>query len=490
MKLSVLIPVYNERTVAERSISGVLAAPLPENMERELVVVDDCSTDGTWDILQRLAAGFPQIRLFRHEKNAGKGAAVRTAISQATGDFALIQDADLEYDPAEYPRLLKPLLDGHADAVFGSRYLAGEQTRVLPFWHSMINKGLTLVSNMFCNLNLTDMETCYKVFRTDLLKSVPIRSDRFGFEPEITMKSAKRKFRIYEVPISYHGRTYEEGKKIGWKDGVKALAVIFKFWLIDDLYAAPYGRGVLNNLTGTPQYLSWLARKLRPHIGDTVLEIGAGIGNIAARLMSRRVLYVAAERDPLHLHALRNRFLRTPNVVVQQLDPDKPEEFASMEGCFDTVLCVNVLEYLDDPPAVVRAVRRTLKPGGALVVLAPQGPALFGSLDRRLGHKRRYAAAEARHLLETEGFTVERSYQFNKAGTLPWLLYSRMFGSERINKPVLKIFDKTVWLWRRVDGLLPWKGLSLILVARNTGPAVGREGQARAGAVSQRLSPQ
>jgi glycosyltransferase involved in cell wall biosynthesis len=474
VKVSILIPVYNERTVAERSISGVLAAPLPEDMERELIVVDDCSTDGTWDILQRLGASFPQIRLFRHEKNAGKGAAVRTAISHATGDFAIIQDADLEYDPAEYPRLLRPLLDGHADAVFGSRYLAGEQTRVLPFWHSMINKGLTTVSNMFCNLNLTDMETCYKVFRTDLLKSVPIRSDRFGFEPEITMKSAKRKFRIYEVPISYHGRTYEEGKKIGWKDGLKALGVILRFWLIDDLYAAPYGRGVLNNLTGTPQYLSWLAKKLRPHIGDLVLEIGAGIGNITGRLMSRRLLYVAGEKDPLHLHALRNRFLRTPNVVVQQLDPERADELASMEGCFDTVLCVNVLEYVEDPAAVLESLRRTLKPDGVIVVLVPQGGALLGSLDRRLGHKRRYQAAKARAALEAEGFTVEKLYQFNKAGTLPWWLYSKIFGMGRINKPVLKAFDKTVWLWRRVDALLPWPGLSLILVARNTGPVAAQ----------------
>src|SRR5215470_2849068 len=272
MKLSILMPVYNERTVVERCISLVLAAPLQENMERELIIVDDCSTDGTFAILTRLAEGCPEIRLYQHAKNSGKGAAVRTAISKATGDFSVVQDADLEYDPAEYPRLLQPLLDGHADAVFGSRYLAGQQTRVLPFWHSMINKGLTLVSNMFCNLNLTDMETCYKVFRTDLLKSIPIRSDRFGFEPEIAMKSAKRKFRIYEVPISYHGRTYEEGKKIGWKDGLKALGVILHFWVIDDLYAVPYGRDVLNNLTGTPQYLSWLARLLRQHLGDSVLE--------------------------------------------------------------------------------------------------------------------------------------------------------------------------------------------------------------------------
>src|SRR2546423_2246906 len=327
MKLSILMPVYNERTVVERCISGVLTAPIPENMDRELVIVDDCSTDGTFAILQRLAAAFPQIHLYQHAKNKGKGAAVRTAIQKATGDFSLIQDADLEYDPSEYPRLLKPLLDGHADAVFGSRYMAGEQTRVLPFWHSMINKTLTTISNMFCNLNLTDMETCYKVFKTDLLKSIPIRSNRFGFEPEITMKAAKRKLRIYEVPISYHGRTYEEGKKIGWKDGIKALAVILHFWLIDDLYVEPYGRAFLNNMTGTPQYLSWLARALRPHVGDTVLELGAGIGNMTARLMARRLQYVAGEKDPLYLDALHNRFLRTPNVSVVKLDPEIPAEF-------------------------------------------------------------------------------------------------------------------------------------------------------------------
>jgi len=472
MKLSILIPVYNERTVVERCLSLVLTAPLPENMERELVIVDDCSTDGTYGILQRLAAGFPQIRLYRHEQNGGKGAAVRTAIEKACGDFALIQDADLEYDPSEYPRLLKPLLDGHADAVFGSRYMAGEQTRVLPFWHSMINKGLTLVSNMFCNLKLTDMETCYKVFRTDLLKSIPIRSDRFGFEPEVVMKSAKRNFRIYEVPISYHGRTYEEGKKIGWKDGLKALAVILKFWVIDDLYAAPYGRGVLNNLTGTPQYLSWLARTLRPHVGDAVLEVGAGIGNITGRLMAKRLLYVAAEKDPLHLHTLRNRFLRTPNVVVQRMDPEVPEELAGLENCFDTILCLNVLEYLDDPGAVLDSLRATLKPNGVLLALVPQSPRLFGSLDRSLGHKLRYTSRDALRLLGSHGFDVEEAYSFNKAGAPPWWAYGKLFGSHNINKPVLKIFDKTVWFWSRVDWLIPWPGLSLIVVARKSGGAV------------------
>src|SRR5271168_3137397 len=335
----------------------VLNAPLPEGVARELIIVDDCSTDGTFDILQRLVAEDCRIHLFRHEKNQGKGASVREAIQHAAGDFCLVQDADLEYDAADYPKLLRPLLDGRADAVFGSRYLPAEQTRILPFWHSMMNKSLTFVSNMFCNLSLTDMETCYKVFRTDLLKSIPIRSDRFGFEPEITLKSAKRKLRIYEVPISYHGRTYEEGKKIGWRDGVKALGVILHFWLIDDLYVEPYGRAFLNTLTGTPQYVRWLTDTIRPHLGDNILEIGAGIGNIAGRLMARRLLYVAGEKDPLYLHALRNRFLRTPNVTVRQMDPECASDFEGLDETFDTVLCVNVLEYVEDPAVTISLLR-------------------------------------------------------------------------------------------------------------------------------------
>jgi SAM-dependent methyltransferase len=329
----------------------------------------------------------------------------------------------------------------------------------------MINKTLTLLSNMFCNLNLTDMETCYKVFRTDLLKSIPIRSNRFGFEPEITMKASKRKLRVYEVPISYHGRTYEEGKKIGWKDGVKALGVILHFWLVDDLYVASYGRGLLNSLTGTPQYLSWLTRVLRPHLGDTVFEAGAGLGNLTGRLMARKLEYVAGEKDPLYLHALRNRFLRTPSVTVCKLDPEDPNDYRPWKEKFESALCVNLLESVDDPQAVLTELAGILKPSGVAIVLVPQGPGLYGSLDRAMGHKRRFSGDELRGMLEKAGLRVDRLYQLNKIGAVSWWVFGKLLGRTRINKFSLKLFDKTVWIWRRIDGLLPWKGLSLIAVA-------------------------
>ncbi|MFN9432963.1 MAG: glycosyltransferase [Acidobacteriota bacterium] len=465
MKVSILIPVYNERAVVEKSLAMVLAAPLPENLERELVIVDDCSRDGTSEILKRFAAEHQQVRLFRHEVNQGKGAAVRFAIEQAEGDFCLIQDADLEYDANEYPVLMAPLLSGRADAVFGSRYLSGEQRRVLPFWHSMINLFLTLMSNMLSNLHLTDMETCYKVFRTDLLKSIPIRSDRFGFEPEITMKCAKRKFRIYEVPISYHGRTYEEGKKIGWRDGVKALGVMLYFWLVDDLYKDSYGKNYLNTMTGTPAYLNWLVSLVRPQLGDRVIELGAGLGSLSGMLMGKRLRYVAGEKDPLSLHSLRNRFLRTPNVEVRELSAGDAAGFAGLEAQFDTALLLKTLEYTQRPEDALRQMHRCLVPGGKLILSVPQGAAL-NSLDRGMGYQHRFTQARLQPLLAQSGFTLVETRQVNKLGRLAWAIFGGVFGQDSINKLSLKIFDKTVWLTRMLDAVLPWNGLSLILVAR------------------------
>ncbi len=466
MLLSILIPVYNERTVVERSLHLVMQAPLPDGMEREIILVDDCSSDGTSEILVRIAATDSRFRLYRQDVNQGKGAAVRRAIELAQGDFCLIQDADLEYDPNEYPALLKPLVDGRADAVFGSRYLNGEQRRVLPYWHTKINQTLTLASNIFSNIHVTDMETCYKVFRTELLKSIPIRSDRFGFEPEITMKCAKRKLRIYEVPISYHGRTYEEGKKIGWRDGVKALGVILYFWLVDDLYKPPYDRGHLYNLTGTPSYLSWQASILRPYLGDTVLELGAGMGNLTGRLMAKRLRYIAAEKDPLYLHALVNRFLRTPSVEVRSLDPAVLAGLEDVTGKVETALCINILEYLENPEQTLTALHQLLQSGGRVVVLSPCNPNLFGSLDRSVGHLRRFSELDLRKAMEQSGFTVEECFSMNKAGALAWWVNSKLLSSARISRFTLKAFDLTVWLWSRIDRFLPWGGLSIVAVGR------------------------
>ena len=234
MKLSIVMPVYNEQATLREAISRVLAVPV----EIELICVDDGSRDGSREILEELRATHPQVRVLLQPRNMGKGAALRRGIQEATGDYILIQDADLEYDPADYPALLRPLIEGKADVVYGSRFLGAAPHRVLYFWHYVANRILTLISNALTNMNMTDMETCYKAFRREILQSIPIEEDRFGFEPEITVKIAKRRLRVYEVGISYWGRTYEEGKKIGWRDGARALFCLLKYTMTESRHAA------------------------------------------------------------------------------------------------------------------------------------------------------------------------------------------------------------------------------------------------------------
>lgn len=465
LKLSILMPVFNEKYYVEEVVDAVLRAPLPPGVERELIVVDDCSTDGTRELLSSMAKSNPAIRLLLHDVNRGKGASIRTALQHATGDVVVTQDSDLEYNPADYQRMLGPILAGEADAVYGSRFLVRDARRILLFWHMLGNKLLTLLANLFSNLNLTDMETGYKMVRASILKSIPLRCNRFGIEPEVTMKLAKRGCRIFEVPVYYRGRTYEEGKKITWLDGVKAVFIILFFWLVDDIYDQGYGRQILHSLSGVHRFNRWMADTIRPWVGEEVLEIGAGLGNLTIKLLPRK-RYVVSDVDPLFLDYLGNAFRHNRRVSVEKVDVVAPSDFDKLAGRFDTVVCLNVVEHVEDDRLAFRNILSALVPGGRACILVPRGPRLFGQLDVALGHFRRYEEKDLRAKLAEAGFEVEKVFTFNRVAVPGWYVNARILKRNTFSKVQLKILDSSVWLWSRIDRFLPWQGVSLTAIAR------------------------
>jgi len=462
--LSVLIPLYNEEEFIGPLLDRVLAAPLPAGLERELIVVDDCSTDGSAEIAEAKAAKTPGvIRVLRHSRNQGKGAAIRTAIDAAQGEISIIQDSDLEYDPREYANLIGPILEGSADVVYGSRFMNAGARRVLYYWHTVANRFLTGLCNMVSDLNLTDMETCYKVFRTSLLRSIPIRSNRFGIEPELTIKVARREVRIYEMPISYHGRSYEEGKKIGFWDAVQAVFVILRYSFTKDIYKGA-GPEILDALSGARRFNQWMADTIRPYVGKRVLEIGAGIGNLTRQLAARRELYVAADIDEEHLARLKTRFHHRSNLRVCHCDLISTEDFAAFAESMDSVVCLNVLEHVEDDLLGLRNIHSALKPGGRAIILVPHGQEVFGSLDVALGHHRRYKHAELQERMEATGFEVDRILEFNRVSRPGWFVAGRILKRNTLSPLQMKIFDRLVWLWRRIDAHLPWSPTSIIAI--------------------------
>jgi len=442
MKLSVIIPAYNEINTIGEILSRVLEVEFP----KEVIVVDDGSTDGTREFLREWEAerekkSNDEVRILYQPQNMGKGAALRSGFQAATGELIIIQDADLEYHPQEYPKLIEPILDGRADVVYGSRFL-GTPRRVLMFRHTLGNKFLTFISNLCTDLNLTDMETGYKVFKKEVLEHLHLKSNRFGFEPEVTAKVAKMNYRIYEVPISYSGRDYWEGKKINWIDGLRAIFSIVRYNFFDrETEDIVYE--TLQNMKRLHRYNRWIFSTFRPFLGRRVLEIGSGIGNITKFLLDRD-LVIATDVEPKYLSLLKNTFGKYKKFVVERLYIPGAESERYRSYPIDSVICFNVLEHIEQDETALRNIYDLLEPGGRLLLLVPSHPWAYGSLDQHLGHRRRYGRRELKNKLEARGFRVIYLKYFNRIGILGWFLNSKILRRKRLSSFQLRVYNLLV----------------------------------------------
>src|SRR5579864_4723291 len=474
--LSVIVPVYNEQYLVETSLGRLRVlseSPLLESIK--IIVVDDASTDGTPEAIRRFRESLetseidPKIswEWMRHKKNSGKGAGIRTALSHVDTELVVIHDADLEYHPRDLLRMVEVFFSEDADAVFGSRFMAGGYKRTLFFRHAMGNKLLTFMCDLVCDLNLTDMETCYKMIRANLLKSIPLESSTFDVEPELAIKLAKRGGRIFEVPISYSGRTYAEGKKITWRDGARALWAILRYAASDRIYTKDESGGeILERLNRAPRFTKWMADVIQPYIGDRVLEVGAGTGNMSVHLMPRSV-YWATDVNPHYLDYLVTLRATRPYMRVAHTDAADAESFPVGQN-FDTVVCLNVVEHVPDDVGALRNIFNALDEGGRSVILVPCGPAIYGSLDEVLGHCRRYTRDQLVGVAQQAGFHVERVLKFNRPGAVAWWFNGRILRRRTFGLGQIRMLNILTPVFRLLDSWLPLPPLSIIAILQKS----------------------
>jgi glycosyltransferase involved in cell wall biosynthesis len=457
------MPVYNEARTLRTIVGRVLASPV--GIPMELVCVDDGSRDGSADILDALAAADSRIRVFRQPRNMGKGAAIIAAIGHMRGDLALIQDADLEYDPGDYPALLAPILQGKADAVFGSRFASASQRKVLLYWHGVANRGLTWLTNILNDINLTDMETCYKAVRADVLKQTPLHSQRFGIEPELTTRLAQWNVRLYEVPISYHGRTVAEGKNIGWKDAFSAVWTLFKYRFLDDRFTTHDGYYVLQSMRRARGLNRWILEQFRPFIGSRVLEAGCGIGNFTELLLDRQRL-LCVDNDPLYVEMLNWRLGHLENVRILKFDLADAAAYADLkQESVDTIVCLNVLEHIKADEQVLRAYYDLLEPGGHAVILVPAHMWLYGPCDTAIGHERRYSQVELHSKMQAAGFEMVQMNEFNRLGVPGWWM-NKQLGRHDLKPRQMRLFEWLLPVAKAAEAMHLGPGLSLIGIGR------------------------
>lgn len=459
------MPAFNERLTIRQVVARVLAVDLG-SLDKELIIVDDGSTDGTREILRELE-GQPGMRVFLQNRNKGKGSAVARGLRESAGDLIIIQDADLEYNPEEYLTVLRPILDGEADVVYGSRFLGTPRGhRVLYFWHAVGNKLLTLFADAFTGLNLTDMETCYKAMTREIADRLDLQSERFGVEPEITCKVARLRARIFEVPISYRGRTYEEGKKIGFKDAVQALWTILRFarW---EAPASDVGAITLRRMARLASYNAWLDARFHRYVGQRVLEVGSGVGN-QTRYFIDRERVIASDVEPHYVRELATKFGHLANVRIASFRfPLAQAQFNDLATeRIDSIVCLNVLEHIEDDEHTLASFARVLVPGGHLVLLVPSMPALYGTLDVHLNHYRRYDPAGLRKAVTDAGFAIDEMRYLNRPGVLGWWLNSRVLKRKVLPRGQLAAFKWIQPLLKLEEKRPPAFGMSLLVLAR------------------------